>query len=120
MGLKRFVKRVVRKSVDANKYLFGGGAVKDVIGKSVETVQKVATKNPELASAALTAAGASTGLGDLFGILGGFGGGGEAPPYDPPPIAAPPDSDLTPGFDNKTLLLAGGALLAVVVLTRSK
>lgn len=123
MGLKRFVKRVARKSVDANKYLFGGKAVKDVLEKSVSTVRKVANKNPELAGAALTVAGASTGFGDLFGMLGGTGllGGAPPPSYDPPPppiTEAPPDPDLAAGFDTKTLLLAGGALVAVIALTR--
>jgi hypothetical protein len=119
VGLKRFVKRVARKSWDANKYIFGGGAVKDVIKKGVSTVQKVASKNPELASAALTVAGATTGFGDLAGILGGFGGfGGTAPPPPPPPPE--PDVELEPGFDPKTVLLAGGALVALVALSRRK
>lgn len=37
--------------------------------------------------------------------------------YAPAPeLEAPPEPGLAPGFDNKTLLLAGGAVLAVLVL----
>jgi len=119
MGLKRFVKRVASKSWDANKYLFGGGAVKDVLKKGGSTIASVAKKNPELAGAALTAAGASTGFGDLGGLLGGLGGmfgGGEPAPYEPAAPEAPPEQGLVPGFDNKTLLLVGGVGVALLAI----
>lgn len=122
MGLKRFVKRIARKSWDANKYLFGGGAVKDVLSKSVSTVQKVATKNPELAGAALTAASVTPGFGDILGLL-GLGGAQPPPVYDPGPSSfeeEAPEPELAPGIDSRTLLIAGGALAAVYVLTRRK
>jgi hypothetical protein len=119
VGLKRFVKRVARKSWDANKYLFGGGAVKDVLAKSVSTVQ---TKNPELAGAALTAASVTPGLGDILGLL-GLGASAPPPVYDPGPSSfeeEAPEPELAPGIDSRTLLLAGGALAAVYLLTRRK
>lgn len=120
MGLKRFVKRVIRKSVDANKYLFGGQAVKDVIGKGVQTVQKVAAKNPEVAGAALSVASVYPGVGELAGLL---GIGAPPPVYDPEPQTfeeEPAEPELAPGLDMRTVLLAGGALAALYVLSRRK
>lgn len=113
MGLKKLLK----KAVKINKDVFSGKLVKNAVKTGVSAVKQ----NPELAAVALTAAGAPPGAsGGLAGIFGTLFGGGAAPApvYEPEPFDPGPAPALAAGFDNKTLLLAAGAVVAAVVLTR--
>lgn len=103
--MSNFFKKAWKKTVKANKYLLGGGAVKDLVDKGARVVKK----NPFLATAATTLTGAPPGLSGLFG----FGGDTGQPPAPPPPQDEF-ESPLPPG-----LLIAGAvAVVALVVFTQ--
>jgi hypothetical protein len=112
VGLSRLLKKsgkVLKKSTKA-------------VFKPTRAIVKGIKRNPEL-TGALVGAGLTfaTGGGSLLGSLGGiFGGGAPEPsePYAPEPIDPGPAPELAPGFDKKTLLLAGGAVAAAVILSR--
>lgn len=106
MGLKRLLKKTVKVAFAPTRAIVKG------VKRNSEYIA------PAIGLGLTAATGGAAG--GLLGTLGGIFGGGAPAPYEPPaPDPAPPPApELAEGFDKKTLLLAGGAVAAAVLLSR--
>lgn len=116
------LRKLLRKSWDFNKNVFGGGYVRSGIKRIGSEIQH----NPELAAlgASFVPGGGSilTGAGTLFpGIFGEqfpMDGVGSSSPA-PAPVAVEPPAP-NPLTNPKVLLAIGGAVVLLVVFTRRR
>ena len=119
MGLFKRVRKSVRRGLKAswkiNKGVFGGGYVK----KAVKGGVSYGKKHPELVAAAGAAFGVPL-LGSAAGLFGGSGSGDYGPAPVPDDSATVPDDSAEPPDNTKTLLLIGGEILLLLLLTRRK